>query len=258
MRALYPRVWSSSLHWSTKNMECPYCHKKFNSWLSVAKHTSTCSLSNKEYCVDKLHGPIHYSEFNSRILSKYPGIKTADYRKRFKKLGFHVEEVSYRWNKDTIAVAINLFHKEYSRVPQARDFENNQDSRFPGRSSVQNIFKTWNEAILYAGLTPNYNDGFGNRVTGLDGILYRSNFEAKFSNDFLFNKENYIYELKYPNHNKYYDFYLPDRDIYIEIDGGLRPGTIKEKIEINKELGRKLLVITTNTISTFSWDKIND
>ena len=102
-----------------------------------------------------------------------------------------------------------------------------------------------------ASFEPN-NDGFGNRTKALDNILYRSWFEATFVNKWLYNKEEYIYELKYPDPYIFlYDFYLPKRDLYIEIDGELRPETILNKIRVNKKLKRNLLVLKTKEIKNF-------
>lgn len=236
-------------------MNCPYCNSVFLSWLSVRNHTSKCIHNNHEYHISITYGPIHYSEFTSKIRYKYPHITgVADARKKFRKYNIPLKEVIHIWNKESVKEAILFFEKTNERVPQARDFENNDNYNYPGRETVKDIFGSWNEAIIYSGLKPNYNDGFGNRVVGLDGLLYRSNYEALFANKYLYNKENYIYELKYTNENRFYDFYLPDRDIYIEIDGGLRPEIIKEKIQINKELNRNLIVVKTKDINKFRFE----
>ena len=106
-----------------------------------------------------------------------------------------------------------------------------------------------NKAIEAAGFEPNIQNGFGIDTYGLDGHLYRSQAEAYFADNFLYGKYKYVVEPKYPEpHNKFYDWYIEDLNVYIELDGGLRPQVIEEKIEINKNLGRKLLVYTTEQI----------
>ena len=83
-----------------------------------------------------------------------------------------------------------------------------------------------------------------------DNKLYRSNAEVYFVTKYLFNKIDYIIEPNYPKpyNKKRYDWYIPSLDLYIELDGGCRPEAISEKIEINKILGRQLLLIQTKDI----------
>ena len=50
---------------------------------------------------------------------------------------------------------------------------------------------------------------------------------------------------------KYYDFFLPELDLYIEIDGELRPQIIENKITINKQEHKNLLVINKQTLQDF-------
>ena len=155
------------------------------------------------------------------------------------------------WNKNNIIEAFQKFYNIHSRVPQTREYLN--FDYLPCYEPVAFHFGSWNKGIIAAGLEPNENDGFGTRIKGLDGILYRSKYETDFSNSWLFNKEEYIYELKYPKpYNLYYDFYLPKRNLYIEIDGGIRPEQIKKKIEINNKLFKFLLVIKGEEIKKFN------
>ena len=127
------------------------------------------------------------------------------------------------------------------RIPTRREI-------LPSSSIYQKRFGSWNKAIIKAGFEPDYNDGFGIRTIAKDGRLYRSKAEAYFVDTFLYGKHKYEYERKYDNHNKYYDFYLPDLNLYIELDGELRPQVIQEKIQINKEENKNLLVIKTKNI----------
>lgn len=232
--------------------KCPYCYKSLKSWKSVIGHTSSCSNRTGEYFIDNYHGPIHYSFFNNSIefiREKYPCLKSiSDIRKNFAKRNIIISCKKLTYTDEELLNSIRLFVEKYERVPQIRDFEK---SSFPNRETIKDRFGSWNKAIELAGFTANYNNGLGTRIFGLDGILYRSSYEAKFANKHLYGKENYIYELKYPNHNKFYDFYLPDKDIYIEIDGGLRPEVTQEKIEINKQLNRNLIVVKAKYINSF-------
>lgn len=150
------------------------------------------------------------------------------------------------YTKDTIIESICRFYATNQRIPTTKDFA--KDSDYPSYKTVQNHFKYWNAAIEAAGFEPNIQSGFGTNTYGLDGILYRSQAEAYFADNFLFNKHEYAVEPKYPDSNWLYDWYVKDLDLYIELDGGLRPERIKEKIELNKRLRRKLLVIPISTL----------
>jgi len=235
--------------------KCPYCSKPFKFWISVRGHTSSCATNTKEYYIDKLYGPLHYTIFDSKtdreIRSVYPKLNSlSDIRRTFRNKNIVVNILEGAIiSKQDIIVAIQDYYFIHGRIPQIRDFYH---SKYPGITTIRDRFGSWNEAIKAAGFEPNENDGFGTRTIADDGVLYRSHYETMFVNRFLFNKEIYEYEVKYPNHNKYYDFYLPERDIYIEIDGGCRPVVMEEKLKINKELGRNLLVIKGNEIATFS------
>ena len=238
---------------------CPHCNKTLASWLSIRKHLSKCKSNTHTYTTDDTYGPIHYSEFmnitDSGILAKYPSIRPIkDIKSTFAKNGIKLTSTNdinpaIYYTKEDIICQIKEFVTKYKKIPQTRDFE--PSLGFISYTTVKTRFGSWNEAIKAAGYEPNENDGFGTRTKALDGVLYRSNYETMFVNKFLFDKEEYIYELKYPIHNKYYDFYLPERDLYIEIDGGCRPTIMEEKIKINKELGRNLLVIKGSEIAAF-------
>lgn len=239
-----------------KEYRCPYCGKNsysktsnnsgpFKDWDAVRKHTAKCNKNTKKYYVDSFYGPIHYNELlkdDWRIT--YPKLNNIDYlRKRFIAFGFRYEE---KWNKNNIILAIQEFFNKNGRVPAARDFQKND---YPCKNTLRRHFGTFNKAIEAAGFEPNIQNGFGTDTYGLDGHLYRSQAEARFADNFLFGKYQYTVEPKYPKpYNRYYDWYIIDLDLYIELDGGLRPERIKEKIELNNQLGRNLLVIPTNKL----------
>ncbi len=56
-----------------------------------------------------------------------------------------------------------------------------------------------------------------------------------------------MYEPSYDDKsNRKYDFYLPELDLYIEIDGKLRPSSIiNDKKETNQKLNRNVVYITS-------------
>jgi hypothetical protein len=64
----------------------------------------------------------------------------------------------------------------------------------------------------------------------------------------LYNKFVYTIEPEYPKLNLLYDWYLPEIDLYIELDGNLRPETIEYKKIINEKLKRVCLIIDIQDI----------
>ena len=115
-------------------------------------------------------------------------------------------------------------------------------------TTVQEYFGSWNRALIASGFEPNYNSTFGIPTRGKDNVLYRSQAEAHFVDNHLYRKHLYIYEPQYSGNLWYYDFYLPDLDLYIEIDGHCRPERIKEKIEYNSKNNINCLVINTEDL----------
>lgn len=152
---------------------------------------------------------------------------------------------NFYWSTTEIINSIKIFYKEHNRIPQSKEFANN--SKYPSYTTVISRFKYWNTAISKAGFTPNYESQFGIRTLGLDGIWYMSRMEAYFADNYLYNKLIYEYEKPYGN-GWWYDFYLPEKDLYVELDGFLRPERMKEKIKFNELNNRKLLVLTKTQV----------
>ena len=151
--------------------------------------------------------------------------------------------------KDKLIKDIVAFVDTHGKISSSRDFllASNYDTY--NSKTYRKYFGSWNNAILEAGFKPNLQNGFGIDTKALDGHLYRSALEADFCNKFLFGLYNYIIEPRYPNpYNKYYDWYIPSLDLYIELDGGCRPLVLKEKLLINNKLNRKLLVVTASDV----------
>ena len=239
--------------------KCPYCgadsyakkgkkEGKFTSWLVVNKHVSSCVKHDKSFLIDNFYGPIHIDTINSlsvlQLKIQYPKLKVR-YKSLIKNNG---KNYSIKWSKDSIIQAIKSFYSKNNKIPAARDF-NNTNYEYPNTTTVKRHFGTWNAAIEAAGFPPNIQNGFGIDTYGLDGHLYRSLYEAYFADTYLYSKYEYVIEPKYPEpYNKYYDWYIPSLDLYIELDGGCRPETTKEKLAINKILNRKLLLLPAQAI----------
>ena len=231
--------------------KCPYCSYKSNkSWRSVAYHIGKCVFNTNEYYVSDLYGPIHYTEYLSLSLdqfkNKYPKLAHNDGLKKFKNNGLipvNFDFAKILWSNEEIIKAIQDFVDVTGKIPGIRDFGSN-NPKYPNHDTVKVRFKTWNNAIKAAGFEPNISD-FGVSTKGLDGHIYRSKAEAYFADSYLWNKYEYIIEPKYPNSNWRYDWYIPSLDLYIELDGEIRPERTKEKIELNKLLGRNCKFVKT-------------
>ena len=150
-------------------------------------------------------------------------------------------------SKEGCIEAIQRFYKENNRSPTYNDFIKNPN--YPSNTTVARCFGSWVNALIAANVKLNTYKGYGQPTSAKDTHIYRSQAEAYFVDNFLFEKYNYQIEPRYPNNiNKYYDWYIPELNLYIELDGGLRPETTKEKIILNKQLGRDCLFIKVKSI----------
>jgi len=248
------------------NKDYPNCatyYNKFGSWnnaIELAGFTANINIRKytKVECIEAIKD--FYKKYN-----KVPSIK--DFKGSKPSIDM-VKRQFGTWNKaieaSNLIPANNTPHTKYTKLellnylwdyiaetgqlPKQRTFNNN--AIYPHSRTYADHFGTWNKAIEEAGYEPNANDGYGQRTEALDGVLYRSWNEAEFCNKFLFEQYNYVIEPKYPKpYNKYYDWYIKELDLYIELDGGIRPETIKEKIQINKLLNRNLLVVLPNDLN---------
>jgi hypothetical protein len=153
--------------------------------------------------------------------------------------------------KNILIRYIQKFYNSYGRIPECRDFLNN--SNYPSYATYINHFGSWVAAVEAAGFIPKIQNGFGINTKALDGHIYRSKAEAYFVDNYLFSKYEYVIEPKYPdNIKKWYDWYIPSLDLYIELVGGLRPEVTADKITINKVLNRRCVFIPINVINRFN------
>jgi hypothetical protein len=243
--------------------KCPYCGQDsyaktsknkglFTNWKSVINHTSKCADNDKTYSIDSTYGPIAIEEIlNTSVAElrrKYPNIS---FKNKFKSNPID-KSSRLEYSANEIIELIRLFVNINGKIPEYRDFS--FKNGYTSADAVKYHFGSWNKGIEAAGFTPNIQSGYGIRTLGLDGHLYRSQAEAYFADTYLYNKHQYIVEPKYPRpYNRYYDWYISSIDLYIELDGGIRPEVTKEKIVINKLLNRKCLFVPTSSIRTFTW-----
>jgi len=252
-----------------QEFNCPYCGQNsyakssknkglFTNWQAVSRHISTCYKNSHTFIIDNIYGPIAVEELVStslrRLQLKYPGIKIADKLRVLRKNGVLINNMkkSESFSKDSVIAGIQRFVEEYGNIPSYRDADISLARRkvyLPDTYSCKKYFNSWNAAIAAAGFAPQIQNGFGVDTYGLDRHLYRSRAEAYFADNFLYNKYEYIIEPKYPEpYDRYYDWYIPSLDLYIELDGGIRPQVTQEKARINKMLERKCLIIPLSEI----------
>lgn len=146
-----------------------------------------------------------------------------------------------RWNRTNTALALRALYRELGSI-RAHDCYHRHS--VPSPRTINRLFGSWSQALEESGLpTQHTAPGRGVPTCAGDGVTYRSRFEAEFVNRFLLGRYTYEYECAYPNGQWLYDFYVPELDVYIELDGGLRPERMKEKMRVNRELNRRFLVI---------------
>lgn len=139
---------------------------------------------------------------------------------------------------------------QYGRTPTSLEFTGS----LPSPKTIRKHFDSWNAYIVEIGGT--INEGYGRPTQALDGKLYRSRLEARLADWLYTNQISYEYETPYPApYNRLYDFYLPLFDVYIELDGmgeARSRDTISEKLEINRRLDRKLIVLYPHDLDTIT------
>lgn len=200
--------------------KCPYCGQdsyakssknmgKYSNWNAVIKHLAWCKLNDHSIVFSSILGPL-----NKQYLTEYL--------------------------KDIV--------EKTKIIPVRRNFTI-KNGYLVDRNTVIQVFGTWNAFIESANLPTQLECNLNNcrTVSYQDKRLYKSAFEAYFVDNFLFGKYQYEYEKPYGN-GWFYDFYLPKLDLYIELDGGLRPQRIQEKIEFNQRLIRNFKVFTLNDV----------
>jgi len=244
------------------NYTCPYCGQdsyaksskkagKYLSWKSVRTHTARCIKNNNTYTICEFYGPFTFSYIDSfesvnHFKKEYPNLSfESHFFSLNRKLGrLSLKEIE--WSKDLILEKIQKYFSVYGKVPQHRQLDALVPD-YPNRVTITRYFGSFNTAIEAAGFKPNVQNGFGTDTYAKDGILYRSTHEAYFVNNFLYGKYTYQYELPYGN-GWYYDFYIKELNLYIELDGELRPQRIEEKRQYHKRNDINCRIIKANEI----------
>lgn len=146
-----------------------------------------------------------------------------------------------RWNRVNTMLALRNLYRSLGSI-QVSDCYGRPE--VPSPRTINKLFGSWTEALQASGLpTQHTAPGRGRPTQASDGVTYRSQFEARFVDQFLAGRYVYEYECPYPNGQWLYDFYVPALDLYIELDGGLRPARMQEKCELNQRMNRRFLVV---------------
>lgn len=249
--------------------KCPYCGSErskkviYHSWKGVAAHTKNCDKNTGEYVINLLIGPVHYSYFINNSIEQlkleFGSSKYHDMLDKFRLNGYITTTSSKKYTKEDCIKAIQDKAKILGKTPTNLDFRKT-DGKYPCIQFISEMFGSWNAALIASGFDLHQKSPlYGVPTQGLDKHEYRSKAEAYFADKFLFNRVDYIIEPKYPNDiHKWYDWYIPSLDLYIELDGQIRPEAIKRKIQINKELNRNCLFIPTYIIKSPNKTTIKD
>ena len=244
------------------NYKCPYCGQdsyaksskksgKYSDWKTVRQHLARCKLNTNEFTICVFYGPISIATINSytslnEFRQAYPKWTLDHSIYKYLRQTKGLEAKPLEWSAEECIKAIQQFYLENKKLPETRDFSKT-DFKYPSHKMLQTHFGSWNKAIEAAGFAPNIQNGFGIDTYGKDGNLYRSSHEAYFADNFLFEKYTYQYELPYGNGWKY-DFYIKELNLYIELDGGLRPQRIEEKRKYHLTHGVNCSIIKTQDI----------
>ena len=236
---------------------------KFATWAAVRSHVPNCKLNNGLFFIDLNEGPIKFEDINGltsrQIAATYPRLSACirDIRSSFKRRGYIMAATRlHHLSDDQLLTYIKDFVNTKRRLPTSRDFRFNPD--LPHDDSYILRFGSWNKAIKKAGFEPSLLSGYGIKTLGKDNILYRSKFEALFADKFLYEKHNYQYEPKYPApfQSLMYDFFVIDKNLYIELNGGLREQRTTEKVSINKQLNRKCIFVELHHLRVNSLEEL--
>lgn len=236
--------------------KCPYCSCSFASYNRVSKHCNSCIHNTHIFYIDKIYGAIHYTEFTNKrteeVRVKYPKLSSlyiiATY---FKKYNIDINYSNCYFSREVIISKIQEYVTLYNEIPTSKVELRKPIDNFPTLPTVLRYFTSWNSAIEASGFNSNLKRGFGTASVGLDKHSYRSKAEAYFADTFLYSKYNYVVEPKYLNNIWLYDWYIPELDLYIELDGGIRPWRIKEKQEFNTINKINCVYIPTSKITNF-------
>jgi hypothetical protein len=243
--------------------KCPYCDRstyigkskpqgtKFPSWKAVRSHVANCTKNTKSFMICDYYGPIPLS-----ILEQYNTPR--DFRRDYPNFSLHSHQWTYlresgkaslkskNWTKESIIKSLQQFYLDNKRSPGTRDLVNN--SSYVDFTTVQNYFNSFNEGLVAAGLEITLPNQFGIPTVGKDGYLYRSKSEAYFVDNYLYEKCKYIYEPKYKEKLWTYDFYLPDKNLYIELTAYINPKRIQDKVQYHIDNSINCLIIETSKI----------
>jgi len=221
---------------------CPYCGANkgtkgyFKGWASIVVHIRYCKKATGEFVIHKEKGPVHYTTLLDtpidELKAAYGETKLRDMQQKFKKLGFITTNIYKKYNKEDVIQVIQSKAKELGRVPTNFDFRNTGGD-YPSIGFITKEFGSWLAALNAAGYKPEISELYGRPTIANDGHKYRSKVEADFVNKFLYNQYKYIIEPNYLYRDYMYDWFIPQLDLYIELDGGVRPNIIQTKMKIN-------------------------
>jgi hypothetical protein len=232
---------------------------RFGSWnaglqaagLSITLHQTANNTWDKNSIIDYIKS---YISANNRYptSSNYCAPSTSTIKRYFSNWENAYEQAGYpkiSWDRTKVINSVLLYYNTFNKVPTSKDFRSDS-IKYPNGHIIKHLFGSWNDLIKSCNLPVSTKNGYGILSRAKDGHLYRSSAEAYFVDKYLYGKYNYIIEPNYPSpyNSLIYDWYIPELDLYIELDGNLRPKTTEHKIQINNKLNRNCKFINTTLI----------
>lgn len=240
--------------------KCPYCGQdsykvtrgnfkkgKFLNWKSVRSHTSKCDKNTKEFLICDFYGPIPFSTINQyesidHFKREYPNISFTAHVWRGLRNAGKISLRKVKYSDEECISAIKDFVSTNNRIPYSDEFNIGNLPQYPSAGTIAKHFGGWNKAIEAAGYKPSERVPFGFPTVAKDNKLYKSRAEAYFVDNFLFEKYQYEYEKPYGN-GWLFDFYLPQLDLHIELDGEFTDIIYRNK------MNDKILFCNSNNIN---------
>ncbi|MFW5794993.1 MAG: hypothetical protein ACOCV1_05875 [Bacillota bacterium] len=154
----------------------------------------------------------------------------------------------YNLNKNIASSIIYDFVKKEQRLPLREEFNGNENPYWEAITTTLEVSK-WSDIFKYVDLTNvSY---FNNSYHGTGKIYFYDNNVFLSNQEYLIGKwlhENnikYEKEVSYKNSNHIFDFYLPEKNVYIEYYGLSHTNHYKKKIKEKRSLynGRKVIEI---------------
>lgn len=233
-------------------------NKRFTSWdnacqlAGLAEHTNNRIIDDDLVKADiirvyqKLQRPfsqeeyIEYGLYNKNTLA----YKFGSFRKALDLVKVPPKVTKKQYSPEQLIAYIRKYHKEFGSVPTVQSLS--VAAGYPSEKPYWETYpgKTWAEILRLAGLESEH------KTLAKDGLYYDSVMEAEIANSLYSNLILYESHKKVCEHRQWRcDFYLPQKDLWIEFDGlGNQRKPIEryhEKLQYYKDQGYHFLELSS-------------